>query len=317
MDALARLLDGPRGRDAYLLRASLAPPWSVRLMDEAPLGLAAVVDGSAWFEMADGPPVELGPGDIVVSRGPAACTFSHRPGEPPQVFVLPGMRCVGPGGEDLGEAMDLGLRSWGNSADGATVMLMGCYQVRGEVSQRLLAALPELIHLRAGALDTPLVPLLAEEITRDEPGQAAVLDRLFDLLLVAVLRAWLAGQQSGQQPMQAGWYGAQGDLVVGPALRLIHDDPAHPWTIAELAARVGISRAALARRFTDRVGEPPMTYLTAWRLALAADRLLEPRATIETVARDVGYSSAFALSAAFKRERGISPREHRERALSS
>ena len=76
--------------------------------------------------------------------------------------------------------------------------------------------------------------------------------------------------------MQAGWYGAQGDLVVGPALRLIHDDPAHPWTIAELAARVGISRAALARRFTDRVGEPPMTYLTAWRLALAADRLLEP-----------------------------------------
>ena len=117
--------------------------------------------------------------------------------------------------------------------------------------------------------------------------------------------------------MQAGWYGAQGDLVVGPALRLIHDDPAHPWTIAELAARVGISRAALARRFTDRVGEPPMTYLTAWRLALAADRLLEPRATIETVARDVGYSSGFALSAAFKRERGISPREHRERALTS
>ena len=92
MDALARLLDGPRGRDAYLLRASLAPPWSIRLMDEAPLGLAAVVEGSAWFEMADGPPVELVPGDVVVSRGPATCTFSHRPGEPPQVFVLPGMR---------------------------------------------------------------------------------------------------------------------------------------------------------------------------------------------------------------------------------
>ena len=313
MDALARLLDGPRGRDAYLLRASLAPPWSVRLADEAPLGLAAVVRGSAWFEPAGGPPVELGPGDIVVSRGPEACTFSHRPGEPPQVSVLPGMRCVGPGGEDLGEAMDLGLRSWGNSATGSTVMLMGCYQVRGEVSQRLLAALPPLIHLPAGALDTPLVPLLSEEIVKDEPGQAAVLDRLFDLLLVAVLRAWLAGQQ----PMQAGWYGAQGDLVVGPVLRMLHDDPAHPWTIAELAARVGISRAALARRFMERVGEPPMTYLTAWRLALAADRLLEPRATIDTVAREVGYSSAFALSAAFKRERGISPREHRERALTS
>jgi AraC-like DNA-binding protein len=80
---------------------------------------------------------------------------------------------------------------------------------------------------------------------------------------------------------------------------------------------VGVSRAALARRFTELVGEPPMTYLTGWRLALAADRLLEPDATIDMIAREVGYSSAFALSAAFKRERGISPTEHRARALTS
>jgi AraC-like DNA-binding protein len=100
-------------------------------------------------------------------------------------------------------------------------------------------------------------------------------------------------------------------------LRILHDDPARPWTIAELATHVGISRAALARRFADLVGEPPMTYLTRWRLALAADRLLEPHATIDTVAREVGYSSAFALSTAFKRERGVSPREHRARVLTS
>jgi AraC-like DNA-binding protein len=187
--------------------------------------------------------------------------------------------------------------------------LLGCYQVKGEVSQRLLAALPEVMHLPARALDTPLVPMLVEEIAKDEPGQGAVLDRLFDLLLVAVLRAWLAREQ--ERP--PGWYAAQGDPVVGPALRILHEDPARPWTIAELAARVGISRAALARRFVELVGEPPMTYLTRWRIALAADRLLEPQATVDAVAREVGYSSAFALSTAFKRERGVSPSEHRAR----
>jgi AraC-like DNA-binding protein len=103
---------------------------------------------------------------------------------------------------------------------------------------------------------------------------------------------------------------AHGDPVVGPALRMLHADPAHPWTVAALATRTGVSRAALARRFTDLVGEPPMTYLTCLRLDLAADLLREPDATLGAVARRVGYGSAFALSAAFKRERGTSPREH-------
>ena len=87
--------------------------------------------------------------------------------------------------------------------------------------------------------------------------------------------------------------------------------PEHPWTVAELADRAGVSRAAFARRFTELVGEPPMAFLTGWRIALAADLLLEPDATIASVARQVGYATPFALSAAFKRERGISPRDHR------
>jgi AraC-like DNA-binding protein len=313
VDALARLLDGPRGRDAYLLRVTMEPPWSVLLADEAPLGLLAVLGGTAWMTTDEGPPVELAPGAVLVSRGPDPCTLSDSPGRPPEVHVLPGVRCTSPDGEDITERMQLGVRAWGNDPDGSTVLLMGCYQVRGEVSQRLLSALPQTIHLPPGAIDTPLVPMLADEIVKDAPGQAAVLDRLFDLLLVAVLRAWLARQQPGG----SGWYAAQADPVVGPALRLMHEEPARPWTVAELAARVGISRAGLARRFTELVGEPPMTYLTQWRLALAADRMLDPRSTLDTVAREVGYSSPFALSAAFKRARGISPREHRERVLTS
>jgi AraC-like DNA-binding protein len=152
--------------------------------------------------------------------------------------------------------------------------------------------------------------VLAEEIVKDEPGQAAVLDRLLDLLLVAVLRAWFS-QHQAQAP---GWYRAQGDPVVGRALRMLQNSPAQPWTVATLAREIGVSRAALARRFAELVGEPPMTFLTAWRLTLAADLLREPDATISAVARQVGYSSPFALSTAFKRVRGVSPKEHRAAA---
>jgi AraC-like DNA-binding protein len=102
-----------------------------------------------------------------------------------------------------------------------------------------------------------------------------------------------------------------GDPVVGRALRLLHEHPAHPWTVAALASKAGVSRAALARDFTDLVGVPPMTYLREWRLTLAADLLREPTTTLDAVARQVGYGNGFALSTAFKRLRGLSPREHR------
>ncbi len=137
-----------------------------------------------------------------------------------------------------------------------------------------------------------------------------MLDRLLDLLLIAALRAWFARPEA-EAP---GWYRAYADPVVGPALRLLHNAPEHPWTVAELARETGASRAALARRFTELVGEPPMSFLTGWRIALAADLLLEPGETIGSVARRVGYGSPFALSTAFKRIRGVSPQQHRAAA---
>ncbi len=99
--------------------------------------------------------------------------------------------------------------------------------------------------------------------------------------------------------------------MVGPALKMIYNNPAHPWTVANLAAAVGSSRAVFARRFTDLVGEPPIAFLTTWRLALAADLLRSSEATIAAVARQVGYSTPFALSSAFKRAYGVSPNTHR------
>ena len=205
----------------------------------------------------------------------------------------------------------MGVRTWGNSPDGTTVMLTGTYQMRSEISQRLLGALPPLLVLRGEDWHSPLIPYLAEEVVKDEPGQEAVLDRLLDLLLIAVLRAWFA-RPDAQAP---GWYLAHGDPVVGPALRLLQNNPAHPWTVASLAREAGVSRAALARRFNALVGEPPMAFLTEWRLTLAADLLREPGATVGSVAPQVGYGSSFALSTAFKRVRGISPQQHRAAAV--
>jgi AraC-like DNA-binding protein len=311
MDAVAGLLDGPRARGAFLLRSTMDPPWSLRIEDEAPLTLIAFVRGGACVVPEGGEPVWLRAGDVAIARGPAHYLVADHPDTPPQAVILPGGHCRTPDGHEL-KLMDfIGTRNWGNSPDGETVMLTGTYQLEGEISGRLLRALPPLLVLEGDAWETPLIGLLADEIVKDQPGQEAVLDRLLDLLLIAVLRTWFARPEA-EAP---GWYRAYADPIVGPALKALHHDPAHQWTVEELASGAGVSRAALARRFNDLVGEPPMSFLTGWRIALAADLLLEPDATVGSVAAKVGYGSPFALSTAFKRLRGMSPKQYRVAAL--
>jgi AraC-like DNA-binding protein len=312
MDAIAGLLDGPRAREAFLLRSSLDPPWSLRIEDRAPLTVLAMTRGTAYLVADDGEPVALRAGDVAILRGPDPYVVADDPSTPPQVAIEPGQVCrsLDAAGAELVESFSTGVRTWGNASEGATVMLTGTYQLDGEVSGRLLRALPALLVLRDGEWDCPVVPLLAAEIVKDDPGQEAVLDRLLDLLLIAVLRAHFARPESGGPD----WFRAHADPVVGHALRLMHHNPAHPWTLASLASETHVSRAAFARRFHDLVGEPPMAFLTEWRIALAADLLREPGATIGSVADQVGYGSPFALSTAFKRLRGVSPQQHRAAA---
>jgi AraC-like DNA-binding protein len=313
MEPLTDLLDGPRARGAFLLRSTMRSPWCIRCEDRAPLSLVAMVREHAYVYTDGGDPVRIGPGDIVVTLGPDVYTVADDPATPVQIVVHPGQVCTTPDGRPMSEAMDLGVRTWGNDPGGPTEMLIGTYQMRGAVTQRLLSALPGMLVVKAGSWDSPLVTLLRQEIVKDDPGQDIVLDRLLDLLLIAVLRTWFS-RPDAQAP---GWYGAHGDPVVGPALRLLHENLAHSWTIAELATKVGVSRAALAQRFGRLVGEPPMAYLTGLRLAQAADLIRETDATLEAVARQVGYSTAFALSTAFKREHGVSPQDYRDRAAVS
>ncbi|WP_189147313.1 AraC family transcriptional regulator [Streptomyces lacrimifluminis] len=309
MDALAGLLEGPRARGAFMIRACFEPPWCVRVEDEAPLTVMLMVRGDAWITPDAGERLHLRAGDLAIARGPAPYACADDPATPPQAVILPNAECRYPDGRSLNGVMDLGVRTWGGRLDGSAVMLIGTYLMQGEISGRLLDALPSLLSLTSDVWQCPLTPLLMDEVGRDEPGQEVVLDRLLDLLVIAALRAWFSRPEAAAPA----WYAALADPVVGRVLRLVQDDPAHPWTVATLAAKAGLSRAALARRFTDLVGEPPMTYLTGWRLALAADRLRDTDHTLDAIARQVGYGSAFALSSAFKRVYGISPQEHRAR----
>ncbi|ANS70262.1 AraC family transcription regulator [Streptomyces lincolnensis] len=128
-------------------------------------------------------------------------------------------------------------------------------------------------------------------------------------MLITALRAWFT-RPGAQIPA---WYLTHSDFVVGPVLRLMHTNLAHPWTLDALAAKTGVSRTNLARRFTTLVGLPPMTYLRERRLALAADLLREPGATPAAVASRVGFANAFALSTAFKKQHGVSPSDYRTR----
>lgn len=322
MDPLAAFLDGPRARGAFVLRALLDPPWSLRVQDGAPLTVVALLAGDAWFVpdgAAPGGAVELGAGDVAVPlgagdvavvRGPEPYVVADHPTTAPNVVIHPGERCTTPDGDGLAEAMDLGVRTWGNSPCGHTVMIVGTYQTDGQVSRWLLDALPQLVHLRAGTWECPVLPLLAAEVVKDEPGQQVVLDRLLDLLLVAALRAAFAADGSRVAPP---WFRGHADPVVGRVLRLMQNAPAEPWTVGRLASAAGVSRALLARRFHELVGEPPKAFLTGWRMALAADLVAEPGATVTQVAHRVGYASPFTFSTAFKRHHGTSPRAFRDR----
>ncbi|MGI5292053.1 AraC family transcriptional regulator [Nonomuraea polychroma] len=307
MDPLADLLDGVRARSAAFCQAILEPPWSLRIADEATLALATALRGHAWIVPDVGEPVLMHTGDVTIIKGPKPYTIGDDPATPPDVIVKPGNRLTTMDDVDVTEQLRLGPRTSGYSPDGSAIVASGTYQVIGEVSERLLNALPEIVLVPRSSVQSPIMELLAQEVNGEGPGQQVILNRLLDLALIATLRAWFARPEAHAP----GWYQAQSDPLIGPALQLIHGDPAHPWTVALLAGKVGASRAAFARRFATLVGEPPMAYLTGWRMALAADLLRSSDATIDAVARQVGYANAFALSVAFKRVRGVSPSRHR------
>jgi len=199
-----------------------------------------------------------------------------------------------------------------NPAAEVTILQCAGYAFSQEGPHPLLTLLPAVIVIPADQAGTDselqlLLRLMFQESVRRDAGSELVLPRLIDTLFVYVLRSWLREQPEGS----CGWLGALRDPQIRRALSLIHERPQDQWTVELLAHAVAMSRAAFAKRFTDLVGEPPLAYVTRWRMDLAAKLLRESRDPVARIAGKVGYISETAFAKAFRRRRKMAPGAYR------
>lgn len=203
-----------------------------------------------------------------------------------------------------------------------TRILCAGYAYDTEVAHPVLGLLPPVIHIAtaepaSGPWLRAVLDLLANEARAGAgAGSSTVAVRLLDVLLVHVVRAWAAGDEEakGGSGASASWLQGLRDPMTARALALLHEDPGHAWTLDTLASRLHTSRATVARRFTEHVGEPPLSYLTRWRIEVAGRRLRETTLPVGVIARDVGYTSEYAFNRAFTRVRGCPPGRYRRLA---
>jgi AraC-like DNA-binding protein len=198
-----------------------------------------------------------------------------------------------------------------------TVLLCGVFHFENPGDYLLLQSLPKIIRIpgeqrRMAKGFANIVHLIAQESLSRQPGSEVMLRRLTEMLFIQVIRLWI----EQQTPETRGWLSALGDLPISTALGLIHRSPERGWKVEELADAVALSRSAFSARFTNLVGEPPMKYLTRWRMHMAT-RLLKNDIKMEKIAQQLGYDSEVAFRKAFRREVGIPPARYRQHSLLS
>ncbi|MGP9538318.1 cupin domain-containing protein [Brachybacterium sp. AOP43-C2-M15] len=311
MEILTEVLGNLRSSGALIDRSLLTEHWSVRVETGSSITVATLLRGSGWLHQQGRDAEPLGARDLAIltGRGPILLSSDLDGAAEPTCVVTAEGSCLDAEGAVLAnERVGLDARVRRERLAAESVLLTGTLPTSGRIAERLLSALPNAVVVPREEQRSTALDLLESELGNDEPGQQAVLDRLLDLVLIGALRDWFALAEVSAPA----WYGAAGDPVVGPALGALHADPAQEWTVASLARRAGVSRAAFARRFAEVMGEPPISYLSGWRLCQAADRLELSDDTLDSIARQVGYSSSFALSAAFTREYGMRPSRYRE-----
>ncbi|MEV7984939.1 AraC family transcriptional regulator [Micromonospora sp. NPDC085948] len=290
-------------------RVEWQAPWAQRF---APVpgsaGFQMILQGPCWLIPPDTDPVSLATGDVVFlphGRGHALADSPSTPLVAPACDPNDGRFLQRYATATVGEPVGTG----GPTA----VTLCGAYQLDRARTHPLLDDLPGLIHLPAHLGRQPelraTVALLAAELQRPRLGTDAIVPALLDTLLLYILRAWFDEQATSG--VATGWAAALNDPAITAALRSMHRDPAWPWTVATLASEAGLSRAPFARRFTTLIGEPPLSYLTWWRMTIAARLLRESDAPLSAVAHQVGYRSEFAFASAFKRRYGVAPGRYR------
>jgi len=291
-DALSDVLGIVGARLLRRTRLEASGTWAFAFPGGPRLKFVALLRGQCWMLLPDQSPLSMEEGDVFL-LGDTGYVVANAP-DTPAVDGTP-----------LYDDPKCDVACIGTGCD--TVLLGGGLDFDGDASF-VLESLPTFFHVDGGTpaastVARTLAPIEAE-VTGDRPGASLVTTRLVEVLLVEALRAFVA--TAGED--RVGWLTALGDRRIGAALKLMHSDVAHPWTVNALASRVGMSRSSFSAHFSARVGRPPLDYLIRWRMLLAQHLLERGRMSVAAVALEVGYDSQSAFTNAFKRVVGDTPR---------
>jgi AraC-like DNA-binding protein len=314
MDVLSEVLHAVKLEGAVFYNAEFSSPWGfispaadvvapyIGKTSKHVIIFHLLIDGCAHAYIEDGPRLELSGGDIVVF--PHGHEHRIKNGSPAHLVD---------NGPILGEVFssnDLKLVKVGGGGP-VTRFVCGYMACEKDLSSMLLGGLPPIfkVNIRNDAAGMWLENSIrfSANGTGHLPGGPVVLAKLSEVLFVETLRRYMTDLPAEQ----TGWLAGARDPEVGGALALLHREPSHPWTIADLAHKVGVSRSVLADRFRQFLGEPPMSYLGRWRLRLGAQLLQSSSRSVAQIASEVGYESEAAFNRAFKREFGNPPARYR------
>lgn len=302
MDILTDVLNTFELKGWLSSRRELSAPWRYDFAATKDSVFHIISNGGAYLKVeGDAEAVWLEDGDVLLF--PTGCFHSlyDDPDSPLTRLV------------QLDYKPDRGHHVVYSDAEGPKLlMLCGAFHFEYPSDFPLLHRLPNLIRIPGtqGRLEQgfdDLVRLIARESASQQTGAEVMLNRLTEMLFIQIIRLWI----DQQADVSVGWVGALRDQPISTALGLIHQSPARKWTVQELAEAVALSRSAFSARFTELVGEPPMSYLTRWRM-LRATQMLKNAVRMETIAEQLGYESEVAFRKAFKREVGVPPAQYRK-----
>ncbi|MCX5097062.1 AraC family transcriptional regulator [Streptomyces sp. NBC_00365] len=304
MDPLNDVLAVLDMRSAQFARLEATGAWAISFLGYQHIKLGAVLDGACWVETEGERPVRVADGDCYLLGNGRPYRLSSDPAVPAQ-----------PSSDFFAGFVEGSTVRVGPSDSHPDAVVVGCgFHLDTANAAVLLDVLPPLVHVPAASEEADAIRtalnMLRKETATTEVGSLLIVERLAHIVLVQVLRSHIAAQG----PTGQAWLTALADPAIATALGLIHETPAHPWTVAELAAKAGMSRSHLAARFSELVGTPPLEYLATWRIRSAARELRSGNRTIASIAAQYGYNSDSAFSHAFKRVTGMAPGRYRRQA---
>ena len=313
-DLLSEVLRAVKLDAAFFFNAEFSAPWTVHSPASCQMApylapdaehlviFHLVIAGNMYAHLVNGVRVQLGPGDIV--------TFPH--GDAHVLGNGPDTRPI-EAADTLSHVLDQGLKiaHFGGGGE-LTRVVCGYMALDPRLCREILSGLPPILKVNirndpCGHWIENSIRFSVTQAAAADAGANAVLARLSETLFIETIRRYIQESPGGE----SGWLAGASDPLVGKALSILHRHAHQPWTIAALAQRVGISRSVLAERFKSYLGEPPMAYLTRWRLQLGAKMLTSTRRSVAEISTEVGYESEAAFNRAFKREFGLPPARYR------